>query len=217
LQQLDLPRRRLAVALAALAGFVDATGFLSAGGYFASFMSGNTTRLGVDLVQNLAGAAMPAGLIGGFVAGVVLGAIVAESRDGRRKTRVLALCAGLLLLAAAFDPVSRMAFLGASVLAMGALNNVFRRNGEVAVGVTYMTGALVRFGQGLAAWLTGREINGRLSAGSLWLGLAAGATGGALAFTEARPLAPWIAVGWSLVLLAAAWRIERASSAQPPI
>ncbi|RSY01673.1 DUF1275 domain-containing protein, partial [Sphingomonas koreensis] len=45
----DRNRRRFAVALAAMAGFVDAVGFLSADGYFVSFMSGNTTRLGVDL------------------------------------------------------------------------------------------------------------------------------------------------------------------------
>jgi uncharacterized membrane protein YoaK (UPF0700 family) len=215
MQELDRPRRRLAIALAALAGFVDATGFLSAGGYFASFMSGNTTRLGVDLVQEPARALLPAGLIGGFVAGVILGALVAEAGGARRKTRVLALCAGLLTVAAALDPVSRIGFLAASVLAMGALNNAFRRNGEVAVGVTYMTGALVRFGQGLAAWATGRDGAARLSAGLLWLGLAAGATAGAFAFTAVRPLAPWVAVGGSLLLLLAAWRIER-GTAQPP-
>ncbi|MBU2342478.1 MAG: DUF1275 family protein, partial [Alphaproteobacteria bacterium] len=42
-------RQRLAIGLAGLAGLVDATGFVVAGGYFTSFMSGNTTRLGVDL------------------------------------------------------------------------------------------------------------------------------------------------------------------------
>ena len=47
--QYDRNRRRFAVALAALAGCVDAIGFLSANGYFVSFMSGNTTRLGVAL------------------------------------------------------------------------------------------------------------------------------------------------------------------------
>jgi uncharacterized membrane protein YoaK (UPF0700 family) len=36
------------------------------------------------------------------------------------------------------------------VLAMGALNNTFLRGGEVSVGLTYMTGALVKIGQGIA-------------------------------------------------------------------
>ena len=52
MDRLDRPRRMLAIGLAGLAGFVDATGFLSAGGYFTSFMSGNTTRFGVDLATD---------------------------------------------------------------------------------------------------------------------------------------------------------------------
>ena len=82
----DLPRRRLAIAFAALAGFVDAVGFVAAGGYFVSFMSGNTTRLGVDLATSLASALVPVGLIASFVGGAFLGALMAESRPQRRKT-----------------------------------------------------------------------------------------------------------------------------------
>ena len=215
MQQLDRPRRRLATALAGLAGFVDAIGFLSAGGYFVSFMSGNSTRLGVDLVSRFDQAALPAALIAGFVGGVVLGAVVADSSEARRKTRVLALAVGLLTLAAALQPVWHAGFLGSTVLAMGALNNVFRRNGEVAVGVTYMTGALVRLGQGLAARLRGRETTTRLSAGLLWLGLTGGAVAGALAFEVSQPFAPWLAAGWALILAIAAWRLERENSQSP--
>ena len=51
MQTLDQPRRHLAFALAARAGFVDAVGYLSADQYFVSFMSGNTTRLGVELAR----------------------------------------------------------------------------------------------------------------------------------------------------------------------
>jgi hypothetical protein len=58
--QYDRHRRRFAVALAALAGCVDAIGFLSADGYFVSFMSGNTTRLGVALGTAPAHALAPA-------------------------------------------------------------------------------------------------------------------------------------------------------------
>ena len=39
----------LAVALAALAGFVDAIGFLYTGGFFTAFMTGNSTRMAVGL------------------------------------------------------------------------------------------------------------------------------------------------------------------------
>jgi len=55
--------RVLAGGLSALAGFVDATGFIGLGGFFVSFMSGNTTRLAVGLAQGTAAAATAAGLI----------------------------------------------------------------------------------------------------------------------------------------------------------
>ena len=41
----------LACALSALAGYVDGIGFIHLGGLFVSFMSGNSTRLGVSLAQ----------------------------------------------------------------------------------------------------------------------------------------------------------------------
>lgn len=207
--RLDRPRRALAVALAGLAGFVDATGFLSAGGYFFSFMSGNTTRLGVDLATAPGVALTPAALIAGFVVGVTLGALATERWPVRRKTAVMALVLGLLLVAALAHGRCLAVFLAASVVAMGALNNMFRRNGEVAIGITYMTGALVRFGQGLAAKLLGNADEGRLGAGGLWLGLGAGALAGALAFTRLPAAAPWIAAAYAALMLVAANAIER--------
>ena len=36
----------------ALAGFVDAVAFIQSGGFFVSFMSGNSTRMAVGFVQN---------------------------------------------------------------------------------------------------------------------------------------------------------------------
>lgn len=206
---LDRPRRRLAIALAGLAGFVDATGFLSAGGYFTSFMSGNTTRLGVDIARFSTEWLVPAGLLCGFIVGVTLGAMIAERAGQRRKTAVLTAVFLLLVTAAVLREFNLAAFLAASVLAMGALNNVFRRNGEVTVGLTYMTGALVRLGQGIAARITGRKDAARFDSGALWCGLAAGSLAGAFAFTHMPHLAPWLAAVFAGIMLAAARRVER--------
>jgi uncharacterized membrane protein YoaK (UPF0700 family) len=143
----DRDRRLLAYGIAGLAGFVDAIGFLAADQYFVSFMSGNTTRFGVDIATNPGRAYVPGLLILGFICGVTGGALLADRAGPRRKTAIIALSVALLA-AAALGRLSGSleVFLACSVLAMGALNNSFRRDGEVAVGLTYMTGALVRFG-----------------------------------------------------------------------
>ena len=194
MQTLDLPRRRLALALAALAGFVDAAGYLSADQYFVSFMSGNTTRLGVELARRPVATLIPAMLALCFVLGVIGGAVLAAQAQGSHKPRLLAAVAMLLAVAAALGgeawPLAALAVLAA---AMGALNNSFQREGQVSVGLTYMTGALVRMGQGLAARALGRDGAGWHQWLALWLALACGATLGAVAQLHLAQAAFWLA------------------------
>lgn len=198
MHQYDQPRRVMAIALAGLAGYVDAAGFLSADRYFVSFMSGNTTRLGVDLIQFPARAWIPALLIAGFVLGVFGGALLAAKAGERRKPVVLGTVTLLLTGAAAAQATGHTAaMLALLVIAMGALNNTFQRGGEVSVGLTYMTGALVRMGQGLAAWLMGTGGEGWSGWLLLWLGLALGAVLGAIGWLHAPAYVLWIAAGWT--------------------
>ena len=209
MNSIDRSRRRLAIAAAGLAGFVDAAGFLSAQGYFVSFMSGNTTRLGVDLVVEPARAVIPALLISGFVLGVFLTALLAARAEARRKVIVLALVT-LLLTGAALARLlgASAAMLAFLVLAMGALNNTFQRDGAVSVGLTYMTGALVRFAQGLAARISGTGGEGWANWLMLWLGLAMGAATGAYALLAWPQVALWLASGWALTLVLVARRLR---------
>lgn len=184
----DPARQRLALGLAGLAGVVDATGFVVAGGYFTSFMSGNTTRMGVELIERPALALAPLGLIGCFLAGVVAGALIARRSAGKHKKVLLGLLSLLLATAAGLLSVGAiLAFLALSAAAMGLANNVFSRDGEVTVGVTYMTGALVRFGQGIGARLVGQPLPATRGYGLLWSALAMGAAvgGGLCAFAPA--------------------------------
>ena len=198
----DPARQRLALGLAALAGLVDATGFVVAGGYFTSFMSGNTTRMGVELAHDPVLALAPLGLIGAFLAGVIGGAMIGRRFMGRHKRVLLGLVALLLsggagLLAAGLP----IPFLALAAMAMGLANNVFVRDGEVTVGVTYMTGALVRFGQGIAARLAGAPLESTRGYGLLWSALALGAVaGGALCL-----LAPLWAAGSAALAALALW------------
>lgn len=205
----DRVRRALAIAVAFLAGFVDALGFVSADNYFVSFMSGNTTRMAVDVVADPRRALVPALLIAGFVAGVAGGQVAAAKAGIWRKPVLLAMVALLLMLAALLH--SRHfggAALGAMVLAMGAVNNAFQRDG-VAVGLTYMTGALVRLGQGLGAALVGEQRTGAGAYVLLWCGLFAGAVVGALSFLWLGGSALWLSGCMALVLAAWAWGIAR--------
>jgi uncharacterized membrane protein YoaK (UPF0700 family) len=189
-------RRRdvaLAVGLSAIAGYVDAIGFLKLGGFFVSFMSGNSTRLGVGLATGHWEAAITAlSLIALFVAGVVLGALVARWAGEERRSVVMALEALLLagaagLILAGFD----QAGVAAMVLAMGAENAVFQRNGDVGVGLTYMTGALVKAGQRIAAALTGGDRWAWGPFALLWAGLTLGGALGAAAYLRFGVLALW--------------------------
>ena len=139
------------------------------------------------------------------------GSLVAQRNDRSARSAVLALSAGLLCLAATGQALgSTELFLGCAVLAMGAINNVFSKNGQVALGVTYMTGALVRIGEGLAAWLNGtRGKSGALPSLLLWASLAGGGLTGALAFLHWQQQTPWIACGWALALVLAALLLDR--------
>ena len=201
MQTLDQPRRRLAIALAALAGFVDAAGYLSADRYFVSFMSGNTTRLGVELAREPSAALLPTLLALAFVCGVVVGALLTGRFASRHKPPLLLLVAVLLACGAALGGADypRAALL-ALATAMGALNNSFQRDGKVAVGLTYMTGALVRMGQGLAAKLQNRAAEPWADWLLLWLALAGGATVGALTFVTWPALTFWIAAALAALL-----------------
>jgi len=172
-------------------------------------MSGNTTRLGVDLARDPATAIVPLLLIAGFVAGVALGAVAAGLSGPLRKRAVLGLVAGLLLAAAAGQGHLPHALgLALLVMAMGALNNTFLRDGEVSVGLTYMTGALVKLGRAIGGRLLGQPAGGGWIQAALWLGLATGAVLGALAFGHLGEAALWLAAGWAVAMLGLAWRVE---------
>lgn len=78
-------------------------------------------------------------------------------------------------------------------MAMGAENGIFERNGEVAIGLTYMTGTLVKFGQRVAAAFLGGDRLAWAPYLLLWLGLISGASAGAAIYPHLGLQALWIA------------------------
>ncbi len=194
----------LACALSALAGYVDAIGFLQLGGLFVSFMSGNSTRMGVYLAAgNWLAAAEALGLIALFVVGAAFGSLIVLGRGIHRQPWVL-LAEALLLAAAALCYVLGLPNLAvaAIVMAMGMENAVFQIEGGGGLGLTYVTGALVKVGQYLAVAVTGGDRLGWVPNLLLWAALAAGGVCGAAAYHWINLAAIWFAAAGAFALSA---------------
>jgi uncharacterized membrane protein YoaK (UPF0700 family) len=100
--------------------------------------------------------------------------------------------------------------------AMGMENGVFARDGEVAIGVSYMTGSLVRMAQRLAGTLMGDPDRWAFVPPlALWLGFAVGVVLGAKVGVAAADAALWIAAiaAGGLTLVAAGLTRERGTTA----
>ncbi|CAN5419758.1 YoaK family protein [soil metagenome] len=199
MRRYDRPMIAAAIALSALAGFIDALAFLDLKGFFVSFMSGNSTRLGAALAgRNYAAAGTAGSLIGCFVLGVVIASLMGHRAGAHRKPAVLSLVTVTLFVSAALASSGAHHF---AVLllafAMGAENKVFAREGEVAIGLTYMTGTLVRAGQHFAQFLLRREGWEWVSHVLLWAGFLAGVMLGARSYAALGLGALWIAASAS--------------------
>jgi uncharacterized membrane protein YoaK (UPF0700 family) len=202
--------RAFAMGIAALAGFVDAAGFVLTQGLFVSFMSGNSTRLAVGFVHEIGIVAVAAGLLLSLLGGVIAGALIASAWPRRRKTLLLFI-ASLMLVGAAVIAEAGSDVFAALLLAatMGSLNNLFLREGEVSIAVTYMTGTLVRAGQRIAASIRGEGPSDWLPYLLLWASLLAGAVAGAFASTVSASFALWIVVPFALSLTLIGYWLER--------
>jgi uncharacterized membrane protein YoaK (UPF0700 family) len=195
-----------AVVLAAVAGWVDAVAFILLGGYFVSFMSGNTTRGAVDVATD--GAWWRAAvLVAAFVAGVAVASIGQRLVPSRPVTTALAVVAPLLIATLALGTAFRADGLPALVVgvglaaAMGAINVTFARNHSVSFGVTYMTGALVKATQGAIGALWGERGTGWWRYLVLWGAILAGAIPGALAYGPFGIAALWAPAAAVVALL----------------
>jgi uncharacterized membrane protein YoaK (UPF0700 family) len=194
----------LACALSGLAGYVDGIGFLQLGGLFVSFMSGNSTRMGVSLAEGHWLSAIEAlGLVALFVVGAAGGSLIVLGRGVNRQPWVLLVEALLLAAGAlcyAFDlPIAAVA---AIVLAMGLENAVFQIDGGAGLGLTYVTGALVKVGQLAAAALSGGARWAWAPNLLLWAAMVAGSLCGALAYHWINLASIWFAAAASLALSA---------------
>ncbi|AZL74432.1 YoaK family protein [Pseudomonas oryziphila] len=199
----------LVAGLSVLAGMTDAIGLLALGD-FVSFMSGNTTRLAVAISQaDLALMLRLALAILSFVLGNALGVLLAR-HFRRRASPLLLVVAGLLAFAAAWPLATSFPALVAAILAMGMLNAVVEQVNGLPIGLTYVTGALSRFGRGLGRWLLGERRHGWRVQLVPWSGMLLGAAIGAWLEQRLGLLALFASCGLACVLALVSRFIPRA-------
>ncbi|WP_245663785.1 YoaK family protein [Nocardia arthritidis] len=194
---------RLSWVLAALAGLIGAAAFMHTAGYFVTFMTGNTERGVLGYFHDEPDLALAAtGLLMSFLSGVVVASWCRRrywSGHPHGSTLLTTVC---LALASIIDileylrgvepigllPIMLVAF------GVGALNTSFVQNGEVSVPLSYVTGTLVKMGQGIERHLSGGDYADWLGYFLLYAGFVLGALlGGLLSLLVA---------GWAMLITA---------------
>lgn len=183
---------RLSWVLAALAGVLGATAFTHSAGYFVTFMTGNAQRAVLGYFRGDVLLSATAGvLIVCFVAGVVVASVCRRHfwvahPHGPTVLTTFSLAAATLadvvdegweenLLD--FAPIMLVAF------GIGALNTSFVKDGEVSVPLSYVTGTLVKMGQGIERHIAGGSSSDWLGYFLLFASFTAGATVGGFVST----------------------------------
>lgn len=204
-----------AMALTALAGWVDATSFIHFHRLFVSFVSGNTTQGAVAVAHADTPRAFE---LARTVLLFVLGAASSEfvASFSRRWSHSAALFFELVVLGATFLAASlalnEWLLTSGLAFAMGAQNAVMHRAGEVSVSATYITGTLVLAGRRLAGVFRGTQPwHAPLPFIAMWLGMILGGIGGAFVADHSLLLALACALafcaiflGWALIAAARA-------------
>ncbi|MEA2831917.1 MAG: hypothetical protein QOG66_119 [Methylobacteriaceae bacterium] len=194
----------LGILLTAIAGWVDATGFVSLGGFYVSFMSGNTTQLGIGLSRfDMDLVRLPAILVACFVLGAFLGTLV-HAVSGRWNLPTILLIEGILLAFAIAFSLLQIPLVGAAqplAVAMGAQNAALRSDSGQRIGGTFVTGTVFGLGEKLALWCLRRGGLGPVLRHALgWSALATGAAAGTFGFAASGMLALTVPAGCLLIL-----------------
>jgi uncharacterized membrane protein YoaK (UPF0700 family) len=199
----------LAGAISFLAGMTDATGLMLSGD-FVSFMTGNTTRAALALGGgNFWHAAVLLVAIAVFVLGNAAGIVIAHFAD-RRIFVVLASVGMTLALASLMtDAALALPRFYLIVASMGMVNAAVEHIEGLPIGLTYVTGALSRFGRGIGRFILGdRHIEWTIQIVP-WLGMLAGAVTGALLTQAGGAAALWLVSAFAILIALAALLIPK--------
>ncbi|PDT16911.1 hypothetical protein CO670_09220 [Rhizobium sp. J15] len=196
-------------AISFLAGMTDATGLLLTGD-FVSFMTGNTTRAALALSDgNLNHAAVLVSAILVFVLGNAAGIVI--SHVSQRRIFVMLGSVSLVLAIASMLTMRDMLMMRfyMIVFAMGMVNAAVEHIEGLPIGLTYVTGALSRFGRGIGRWIIGdRRLDWTIQIVP-WGGMVLGAIAGAVLTRLVGAHALWLVSLFAMGLAFAAMLIPR--------
>ncbi|WP_405159736.1 YoaK family protein [Nocardia sp. NBC_01499] len=195
---------RLSWVLAGLAGLIGAAAFMHTAGYFVTFMTGNTERAILGHFHDQKDTAVAAaGLLGSFVAGVVVSSWCRRRYWSGHPHGPTLLTTFSLATASIIDIVRFQNPETASIdfvpilfvaFGVGALNTSFVKDGEVSVPLSYVTGTLVKLAQGIERHISGGDYADWLGYFLLYVSFALGALlGGLLSLLVA---------GWAMLITA---------------
>lgn len=186
----------LAVWLLVFAGFIDAIAFSALQGNFVAFMTGNTT---IAALATATGewelAVAPAALLVLFFLGCVLGAVVVRfSRRSAHRTLMIVIAALTLVSAVLANTVSQTVGVSLMAIVGGMTSSALASNSDVKVGLSYVTGTLVKSAHDLVSGIGSRHPWAWLRSIRFWFVFAVGALLGGLAYHALHLASMWIAL-----------------------
>ncbi len=204
------------MALAAVAGFIDAYGIVRYGTYL-SFMSGNTTQTGYHIgLGDFSSVPLFATGIAAFLVGSFVGAYFGHpfGRLTRRLTLLaIAIMIALIMVLALSGSTATLLSIALLSFAMGAMNASLPNVGAQSVNLTFVTGTLRRLGTHLAlavraapmsdsegTWDT--HFRRALLLAGIWAGFLVGATLSGVVTAQAGAWSLLVPIATLLVLVA---------------
>lgn len=151
-------RLLLSSVLVLLAGFIDSIGYLGLGKVYLSFMSGNSTKLGIALFEaDYALWAATGTVVLLFIAGAFVGTFITESWGKWHLTLILIVECVLFLFAIMLSILFHTQYIIFPIaMAMGMQNTMHQMVAHADVGKGFVSGTLFGIGQALAKAARGK-------------------------------------------------------------
>lgn len=179
-------QERLAVLLAFIAGYMDATGIIKWKTYV-SFMSGNTTQLGTAISNQASDIIITsATVIGAFVLGIYAGTCLLLWKKCSIKTWPFYIVSGILLMYMTLSFIYQIpAVLSIAIMgfSMGMMNTIVTSVGHQKINTDFVTGTLNSLARNTAMYTMTNDIAEKkeykinmIHLFLLWIGFVSGAT-----------------------------------------